>query len=416
MCVLMFGCTGRRAGESTVIQRDDLVFRPIAEVEPFSFDSRREAEIDAVVRSVRDRLDVPSFAVGIVHRDRLVYAKAFGFRRLSDKQPADASTLYNIGSVSKPLTATLLAVLMEAGSVTLDDPVAKFLPASVSMPTHQGAPAVLTIRHLATHSSGLPVDPPNRDNVDHGLLLNPGQAKPYSVTSLYEAMARTQLLFKPGTQCRYSNFGFGLLGHVLERAAGQRLEPLLNDRLLQSLDMRSTTVTLTEQAARRFATHYWWDDPQRRDRPRTRFGDVFAHGGIISSVEDLAHFVAFHMGHGPDVLSDDSLRRLREPQSANDGTPLTLQRDQVTMRMCLGWRVQFPDQAGGIVNHSGEMDGHSAYVAFAPQAQVGVIVLANLGGARLRDANPTAATQLGVGLKQKVLYPLLGWSIGSQGR
>ncbi|MEM9480536.1 MAG: serine hydrolase domain-containing protein [Verrucomicrobiota bacterium] len=386
--------------------RTDAVDLPLEE-----WSMNKSAQVDAIVREVHEGVPVPGIAVGIVLGDELVYGKGFGFRRLSDEKPAGADTLFHVGSVSKPITATLLAALMERGVIALDDPVAKHLPESVSLPTYDGAPVELTVRHLATHSSGLPRDPPNRRNVWYGLRLNPGQAKPYSVEELYVALGKTKLLFEPGSECSYSNFGYGLLGHVLEMAGGKPLEELMKQVLFKPLGMKETTVTMDEGALENFATHYWHDDRRRprSDRPRTEFGEIFGHGGVVSSVEDLARFVSFQFSGKPDVLSLVALDKMRTGRENSLGEPLLLERDGVEMQMCIGWRVQEADKNGGIVNHSGEMDGHSAYVAYAPRAKLGVIVLANLGGARRRESNPTAALQVGVRLKESILYPALGW-------
>ncbi|MEM9281687.1 MAG: serine hydrolase domain-containing protein [Verrucomicrobiota bacterium] len=372
--------------------------------------------IDSIAVDVRSSLGVPSFSIGVVHRDRLVYAKSFGDRCLSNSQPASPETLYHVGSVSKGITSSLLMILLHRGVLALDDPISDYLPDSVEMPTFRGAPEEITVRQLASHTSGLRRDPPNRRNVWHGFLLNPGQAKAYSTDELYKAVSGSKLEFEPGLDCRYSNYGFGLLGHVMERAAGKPLERLFKEELFHPLGMNDTTVQLDEEARELFATHYWADDKARprKDRPETPFGEVFAHGGIVSSVNDLAKLISFHFGAANDSLPTSGVSLVQEPQLNADGEPFFLERDGVAMQMALGWRVQNPGEAGGIVNHSGEMDGHSAYVAFAPQSQVGVIVLANLGGAsRSREDNPTAAVELGVKLKEMILYPSLGWKLGS---
>ncbi|MEM7792353.1 MAG: serine hydrolase domain-containing protein [Verrucomicrobiota bacterium] len=253
--------------------------------------------------------------------------------------------------------------------------------------------------------------PPNRKNVWHGIFLNPGQAKPYSIAELYEALEKTKLRFEPGSACDYSNFGYGLLGHILEQAAQEPLVELLKASLFHPLGMDDTTIELEPDQLTSFATHYWADDRKRPriDRPATRFGEVFAHGGVISSVEDLADLISFQLGANPISKPPAAILEIRTPQRSTEGGRFILQRDGVPMEMAIGWRVQSPERNGGIVNHSGEMDGHSAYLAFAPEAELGIIVLANLGGARNRKANPTAAVQLGIKLKEAVLYPALGW-------
>ncbi|MEM6259381.1 MAG: serine hydrolase domain-containing protein [Planctomycetota bacterium] len=407
----LVGCVGGEPGGFDVLQRGDIVFPAQQEHWAPVWTQEHAEQVDAIVGRVRDALDVPSFSVAIVHGERLVYAKSFGDRSLSAQTRATPDTLYHVGSVSKPIAATLLMVLIEQGRLGLDDPVKGYLPAHVRLPTFDGEPAELTVRHLATHAAGLPKDPPNRRNVWHGLWLNPGQAKPYSVDALYEALGSTRLRFEPGTACSYSNYGYSLLGHVMERAAGVPLEQLLKQELFKPLGMASSTVSLDVEQRSRFATHYWADDSARprHDRPATRFGEVFAHGGVVSSVEDLARWVSFQIEGQDGMLSAGMLKMMRQPQPAPDGQPLLLERDGLAMQMCIGWRVQWPDQQGGIINHSGEMDGHSAYVAYAPEAQMGVVVLANLGGARDRSRRPTAALRLGIALKQAVLYRALRW-------
>ncbi|MEM8953360.1 MAG: serine hydrolase domain-containing protein [Verrucomicrobiota bacterium] len=391
----------------------DIDFDPDTRIPSFRFTSQDAARIDALTESIQNHSDVPSFAVGVVHQNQLVYAKAHGFRSLSATQPATTKTLYHIGSVSKPITATILAILVEHGRIALDDPIQKYLPPNVKAPTYQNSVAEITVRHLVTHSSGLPRDPPNRRNVPHGIRLNPGQAEPYSVDELYQALPKTRLRFEPGTTCEYSNYGFGLLGHILERVANQPFEALMKQSLFKPLGMNHSTVTLDKSTLHRLATHYWHDDQGRPriDRPPTRFGDIFGHGGVVSSVDDLARFVSLQFKSNPSLIRLETLHNMRTPQTTTTGSGLLLERDGLPMNMALGWRVQSPEANGGIVNHSGEMDGHSAYLAFAPNAELGIIVLANLGGTRFRQANPTVAMQLGVQLKEQFLYPAVGWTI-----
>ncbi|MEM1221655.1 MAG: serine hydrolase domain-containing protein [Verrucomicrobiota bacterium] len=376
-----------------------------------SWSDEKAEEIDTLVESVREAVEVPSFSVGIVCRERLVYAKATGYRRLSDASPATTETRYQIGSISKAITATLLAILVDRGDLALDDPISKFLPPSVELPRYRGSKTEITVWHLATHSAGLPRDPPNRKNIWHGVFLNPGQARPYSIEELYKGLQKTRLRFEPGTAYNYSNFGYGLLGHILERAARQPLTELLKVSLFHPLGMDDTTIELEPDKLTDFATHYWADDRKRPriDRPATQFGEIFAHGGMVSSVHDLAHFISYQLGAHQRSKPPAMISAIRTPQRSANGEPFILQRDDISMEMAIGWRVQSPEKNGGIVNHSGEMDGHSAFLAFAPEAEIGIIVLANLGGARNRKANPTAAVQLGIKLKEAILYPALGW-------
>jgi CubicO group peptidase (beta-lactamase class C family) len=135
------------------------------------------AEIDRLVEAGMRLSGAPSYVVGIVSREGLVYAKAFGLADIGANRRATVETIYQVGSVTKTFTATLLCILIDEGTLSLDDPVAEYLPAGVCLPTdHHGAPAI-TLRHLATHTSGLLTNPINRKNVPG----SPSVMMPYSL-------------------------------------------------------------------------------------------------------------------------------------------------------------------------------------------------------------------------------------------
>jgi D-alanyl-D-alanine-carboxypeptidase/D-alanyl-D-alanine-endopeptidase len=153
--------------------------------------------------------NIPGAAVGIVCDGQLVYAKGHGVRSVERHEPVAVNTLFQIGSVTKVVTATLLVQLLDEGRVELDAPVDHYLPAEVETPWKTwDAFARLTLRLLATHWAGLPRNPPNRRDRPHA----PSVMEPYSVAELYQGLAQTTLLFSPGTSWQYSNDGVAVLG------------------------------------------------------------------------------------------------------------------------------------------------------------------------------------------------------------
>ena len=148
----------------------------------------------------------PSLSIGIVHDQDLVYAKAYGIADRKTDRPAAPETIYRIGSATKVFTTTLLCILRDKGVVRLDDPASKYLPADVRLPSDpRGAPAI-TLRHLATHTSGLP-----RVTSD----IDPKAQDPYAgctVQRLFEILPKTPLLFPIGDGYSYSNLGVGSAG------------------------------------------------------------------------------------------------------------------------------------------------------------------------------------------------------------
>lgn len=329
------------------------------------------ADIERRIRAFMEKADVPGASVGIVHGDSLVYSSTFGVKNVETGEPVTPETLFQIGSITKVFTATLLAILRDEGLVELDDPVTKYLPEHVSFPVLKrgGAPQV-TLRHLATHTSGLPRDFANRVDL-HG----PGRVmRPYNVSDLYVGLADTDLAAPVGREWSYSNMGFGILGHALERAAGVPYEDLLRERLLRPLQMCNTRIHLSEEDLRRLASHHWPSDTPRIPRPRWVFGELASFGGLSSTVTDLARFLSLQFRAGEsevEPVDGGSLLELQTPQRLFQGWERGIG---------FGWWIRRSPELGTIISHGGEVDGHSSYVAFAPDHRVGVIALANLGG------------------------------------
>jgi CubicO group peptidase (beta-lactamase class C family) len=310
---------------------------------------------------------LPSLRVGIVKRQALVYAKSFGLAARKQGRAATPDTLYRIGSVTKVFTATLLAMLRDRGRVRLDDPVADYLPPGVVLPSDsRGAPAI-TLRHLATHSSGLPRLPVN---------LKPKGDDPYGgypAEELFAGLGQTGLDFPTGARESYSNLGVGLLGNALEAAAGMPYEALLKEWLFQPLGMTQSTVTLADEHKPQLAQGYREDNPQA-EAADWDLGCLAPAGGIISSVNDLAKFLALQLRAGQaDVtpVSGGTLQELHAPQRLGEDWELAVG---------LGWYVARHGGLGNVVWHNGATAGFASFVAFVPRFQVSVILLTNCGG------------------------------------
>lgn len=325
-----------------------------------------------------DVVDLPGVSIGIVHRGRLVHSTAHGYANRTARMLASADTLYNIASVTKTFTATLALMMSEQGAIDLDAPVARHLEPGMTVPVHaDGTP--ITIRHLLNHTSGLPRDPPNRRNQDTGSRFDPGIWDAYSLADLQAALATTRLAARPGETFVYSNYGYALLGHVLERVAGKPFEPLLRERLLDPLGMTDTAITLSPDQRSRLAAHYWWEDLDRREQDvRARFGEIAAFIGLSSSVNDLSKFVAAHLSPGSpgNPITGPVAAALREGVlPGEDDGPYRFERT-------LGWhRVSRVDNGDAWFVHTGEVDGHTAGLFLVPEQQLGVVVLQDLGGA-----------------------------------
>ena len=280
------------------------------------------------------------------------------------KRPLDGDTLFEIGSITKVITAALLAEMAQRGEVSLEDPVARYLPAGVRVPTRSDRQ--ITLADLATHTSGLPRLPGNLDPRDPD---NP--YADYSAKQLYDFLSSYELTRDIGAQYEYSNLGGGLLGHALARRAGVSYERIVATRVLAPLGMRSTGITLSPALQARmavghtslgFATENW------------DFPTLAGAGALRSTANDMLTFLAANMARGTGRLAT-ALQRAQVARH-DAGAP---QPGRPDMHVGLGWHIR-KIADGELIWHNGGTYGFHSIIGFDPKKRIGVVVLHNSGG------------------------------------
>ena len=253
----------------------------------------------------------------------------------------NGDTLFEIRSMTGTFTGLLLQDMIERGEMKLDDPVAKYLPKSVKMPSRNGKE--ITLRHLVTETSGLGTGA--NLNLDPKRADNP--AADFTVEKMYTFLSGYQLTNDPGTEHAHGGVGMGLLGHVIALKAGTNYESLVVDRICQPLKMDSTRFTLTPELKSRLATGH---NPLGYAVPTVDWGDLMPLGGLRSTANDLLKFISASLG-----LTPSSLTPLMEKNFVNLG---------------------FATQGSEIVHFAG---GHfySSYAVFDKTRRRGVVVLSN---------------------------------------
>lgn len=323
------------------------------------------AEIEPVVGSLVDSVPWPGAAIGIVVGDSLVYARGFGVSDRESGAPVGTGTLFQIGSVTKSFTATLTGMLVERGALGWSDTLAARMPTGASLPE-----APITLGQIASHTSGLPGDAPTlrRKHGDYPILA-------FTHFELYRSLATAELQFDPGTAWGYSNFGYGVLGHVLELTTGRPWETLVTDEILAPLGMGSTTATIWPELADRLATPYIEDETGALVEYTPWDEEALAPaGGLASSLEDMGRYVAFQLrarNRAEARIGKATVRglqsRLRELPNEN--------------AYGRGWFIETMDGVGEVVSVGGEVDGYTAEIVLAPDRGIGTIVMANRGDA-----------------------------------
>jgi len=278
--------------------------------------------VSAVLKAATDRGDVPGVAVAVVNRDGLLYNAAAGMSRTLTHTPMAKDAIFNMASMTKPITSVAIMMLVDEGKLKLDDEVAKYLPkwkdplviskfheADASYETRP-AKRPITIRHLLTHTSG----------------IGYGFSSP-TLTKIMEKTKKTELdlplLFDPG-----DNWAYGastrVLGHVVEAISGQKIDAFLESKILLPLGMHDTFYLVpTTKYARVVAINRRGNDGKFTELPvpATIPATVQGDGGLYGTPSDYGLFLRMLLNrgtlNGKRILSEKSVRRMLAIQTGN---------------------------------------------------------------------------------------------------
>jgi D-alanyl-D-alanine-carboxypeptidase/D-alanyl-D-alanine-endopeptidase len=227
-----------------------------------------------------------SIVVGVISPNG-TQVSGYGNISKANHTPVDGNTIFDIASPTKTFVGILLMDMVRQGLVKMDDPLEKYLPANVTVPSFQGHK--ITIEDLVTHTSGLPYQP-------QGWKVN----HYYTTQQVYQFLSNSSLANKPGTQDDYSHLGVGILRHALSLTAGIPLDHLIKDRILSVLGMNSTGfsmnatgISVPEDIKSRFAKgHLAGNESDLMFLPQA----VQGAGGMYSTVNDLLKYLSANMG------------------------------------------------------------------------------------------------------------------------
>lgn len=275
---------------------------------------------------------------------------ACGKKITSGNDLVSEQTIFEIGSVTKVFTVSILMDMVRRGQVSLDDPIDFYLK-DVKIP--QFKDKKITFRHLATHTSGLP---PLPDNFDQTNWSDP--YKNYRVRELYEFLNQYELKKIPGEECCYSNLGMGLLGHVLSVVAKKSYEELVVEKICNPLEMKKTSIQVNSPENDDIAIGHNLDLPVGN----WHFDVLAGCGALRSNIQDMAKFLSANMGIINSSLSE-IFKECHQIQVEFPGFG----------GMALGWQVT--DR--GIICHTGGTGGFGSFIGFNPKNQKGVVLLSN---------------------------------------
>ena len=299
---------------------------------------------------------LPSLAVAVGRNGKVAWEEGFGWADLEHRIPATHNTVYSLASVSKPMTATALMILVERHQVELDRPINDYL-GRVKLAGNAGRSSKATVRMLLGHTSGLPL---------HYNFFPQDEA--YPRPSMEETIRRYGILVsKPGEEYQYSNLGYGIAGYIIERVSGMKYEKFMKEEVFRPLGLSHTSVPTEPDASGQWAIRYWDSETP------LPFYD-FDHRGasaVFSSVHDLVRFGMFHLKVGladqKTVLTDRSIDQMKRP----------IARRSVSRGYGMGWQILRNRNEPRVVAHSGSMGGVTAWLILVPREKVAVALLAN---------------------------------------
>ncbi len=319
--------------------------------------------LEAWLQSKMAYQDLPGTAVGIVHDQELVYARGFGWADVDSGQAVEPDSIFRIASHSKLFTAISIMQLRDREKLQLDDPVSRYLPWFNVQNSYTNAPEI-TIRHLLTHTSGLPREAGSSYwlNFDFPDI---GQVK--------ERLGRQETIFPSATRWKYSNLALTIAGEVVETVSGLPFADYVKKNILDPLEMTSTSVVFPVSHAKKLVTGYGrrLPDGARERLPFVDAAGMAAATGVSSSVADMAKFVSWQFrlleSNETEVLKANTLR---EMQRVN-----WIQPDWKS-----GWGIGFGithTEDRDLIGHGGGYPGYLTNTRISPQEKVGVVVFTN---------------------------------------
>ncbi len=282
--------------------------------------------------------------------------KYFGIKRRNDSLVyiENSKSIFEIGSITKTFTATMLAKLVYEGKVDLNEPIKNILPVKLHQSALNGKE--VTLLHLANHTSGFPKEP---DNIGTNWAMPGSPYQSYDEANLYDYLSRRLTLQStPGEKREYSNLGGGLLGHLLTLITGKSYEALLLESICKPLGLHRTFVAFDSERTRLLVPGR---DPQGNVVPNWELNVLAGGGGIKSTAEDMAKYLRAHMTDTTYYfLNQQPTIKYTEHNGAG-----------------LGW-AWYEDGSREFVSATGGTGGYSCCVIFERSTKTGIVLLTNV--------------------------------------
>jgi D-alanyl-D-alanine carboxypeptidase len=312
-----------------------------------SVSAQQADKVDDFIKAEMQRQNIPGVSVAVIKDGKPIKIKGYGLANVETQTPVTTETVFKIGSISKPIIAMGIMLLVEEGKISLDDKVSKFL---------EGTPETwkdITVRHLLSHTSGIIREAPG---------FNPAKIQPDA--DVIKTAYQSPLVFTPGEKYQYCNVGYFSLAEIVRKVSGKPWGEFLTERILKPLGMNSTRTTTFDDIVPNRANGYSFRNNKLSN------SEVYValrpSGAFLSTISDLVKLEAAL--NGKDFLKPETRKMMWTPFKFNDGKD---------SNYGLGWTI---DTVNGRkrIGHGGSLNGFRSWFARFVEDGVIVIVLTNL--------------------------------------
>lgn len=323
-------------------------------------DTKYQKVIDELERFIAAEIrekDIPALSIALVDDQTTVWAKGFGFQDPQAKVPATAQTVYRVGSVSKPISALLLMILVEMGLIDLDAPVQTYLP---DFRPRNTSGKDITLRQIYSHRSGIMRESPVGSYFD--------DSEPSHV-ALAASLNDRDLIYPPLAKTSYSNAAVGLAGHLMEKTQKEEFAKLIQRKLLDPIGMSSSGYEINARLSKNLAKATMWTY-HGREFPAPPFKMAMTSAGnLYSTVEDQARLLSFLFADGKTKVGKQLLKK----ESLNNMFRIQLADPKDKAGFGIGWFVSELEGKKRI-GHGGAVYGFATEFGALPDEKLGVIV------------------------------------------
>jgi beta-lactamase class C len=351
-----------------------LLLKSVGAFSSFSFTT----SVNELVQSFENVTDqaikdwkIPGLAFAIVTPSKVLSLKTYGLRQTDSTEKIDSNTLFRIASLSKGFSAALSIKLAHQGFLQLQDPIINYLPEIVIGDAY--LTKKIKIKHLLSHTNG----------IKEYYLEDLAYTKFY-FKDLSKQLVQAKKMGRIGHYFQYQNVVFNLIQPIIEQATGKAFAENMQQEILLPLAMDHTILTEQgyEQSTNKAYAHDYLAGSYQPSSTSSYYHSILAAGGITSSITDMSHWLQALLGGHEKILNQKQLATMFLPVVT---VPLASKRFQdsgwtserlLSAYYGLGWFV-YDYMGNPIVHHSGRLTGFNSLIAFSPEHQIGLVILAN---------------------------------------